>query len=98
MHSSVQRENSGNEKRAVKIATNSEEYKRVNSIDMYSSMVDTNGKLKDIHSAYEGNWEKGKERVYILNDNGTFNTDPNSNSYSNTPRTNKLKTKLHEIK
>lgn len=74
-------------KSAVKIATNSEEYKRVNSIDMYSSMVDTNGKLKDIHSAYEGNWEKGKERVYILNDNGAFNTDPNSNSYSNTPRT-----------
>lgn len=74
-------------KSAVKIATNSEEYKRVNSIDMYSSMVDTNGKLKDIHSAYEGNWEKGKERVYILKDNGTFNTDPNSNSYSNTVRT-----------
>lgn len=74
-------------KSAVKIATNSEEYKRVNSIDMYSSMVDTNGKLKDIHSAYEGESEKGKEKVNILNENGSFNTDPNSNSYSNTPRT-----------
>lgn len=73
--------------KAKKITTDSEEYKRVSSIDMYSSMVDTNGKLKDIHSAYEGKWEKDKERVDILNDNGAFNTDPNSNSYSNTVRT-----------
>lgn len=74
-------------KSAVKIATNSEEYKRVNSIDMYSSMVDTKGKLKDIHSAYEGEYEKGKERVDILNESGTFTAVPNSNSYSNTVRT-----------
>jgi len=73
--------------KAKKITTDSEEYKRVSSIDMYSSMVDTNGKLKDIHSSYEGKWEKDKERVDILNDNGAFNTDPNSNSFSNTPRT-----------
>lgn len=73
--------------KAKKITTDSEEYKRVSSIDMYSSMVDTNGKLKDIHSAYEGNWEKGKERVDILNDNGAFTAVPNSNSFSNTPRT-----------
>lgn len=75
------------QKSAVKIATNSEEYKRVNSIDMYSSMVDTKGKLKDIHSAYEGEYEKGKERVDILNESGTFTAVPNSNSYSNTVRT-----------
>ena len=73
--------------KAKKITTDSEEYKRVSSIDMYSSMVDTNGKLKDIHSAYEGNWEKDKERVDILNDNGAFTAVPNSNSFSNTPRT-----------
>lgn len=72
---------------AKEITTNSEEYKRVNSIDMYSSMVDTKGKLKDIHSAYEGEYEKGKERVDILNKSGTFTAVPNSNSYSNTVRT-----------
>ena len=72
---------------AKKIDTDSKEYKRVSSIDMYSSMVDTKGKLKDIHSAYEGEYEKGKERVDILNENGTFTADPNSNSFSNTPRT-----------
>ncbi len=72
---------------AKEITTNSEEYKRVNSIDMYSSMVDTKGKLKDIHSAYEGEYEKGKERVDILNEFGTFTAVPNSNSYSNTVRT-----------
>ena len=72
---------------AKKIDTDSKEYKRVSSIDMYSSMVDTKGKLKDIHSAYEGEYEKGKERVDILNENGTFTAVPNSSSYSNTPRT-----------
>ena len=72
---------------AKEITTDSEEYKRVNSIDMYSSMVDTKGKLKDIHSAYEGEYEKGKERVDILNESGTFTAVPNSNSYSNTVRT-----------
>ena len=72
---------------AKKIDTDSKEYKRVSSIDMYSSMVDTKGKLKDIHSAYEGEYEKDKERVDILNENGTFTAVPNSSSYSNTPRT-----------
>lgn len=72
-------------KRAVNIATNSEEYKRVSSIDMYSSMVDTNGKLKDIHSAFEEKCEKGKEKVDILDKEGKFSKS--SNSYSNTPRT-----------
>lgn len=72
---------------AKKIDTDSKEYKRVSSIDMYSSMVDTKGKLKDIHSAYEGEYEKGKERVDILNENGTFTAVPNSNSFSNTVRT-----------
>lgn len=71
---------------AKEITTNSEEYKRVNSIDMYSSMVDTKGKLKDIHSAYEGEYEKGKEKVNILNENGSFTADPNSSSFSNTRR------------
>lgn len=71
---------------AKKIDTDSKEYKRVSSIDMYSSMVDTNGKLKDIHSAYEGESEKGKEKVNILNENGSFTADPNSSSFSNTRR------------
>lgn len=70
-----------------KIDTDSEKYKRVSSIDMYSSLVDTNGKLKDIHSAYEGECEKDKAKVDILYSNGTFNTDSNSSSYSTTPRT-----------
>lgn len=70
-----------------KIETDSAEYKRVSSIDMYSSLVDTNGKLKDIHSAYEGECEKDKAKVDILYSNGTFNTDQNSSSYSNTSRT-----------
>lgn len=73
--------------KAKKITTDSEEYKRVSSIDMYSSLVDTNGKLKDIHSAHEGVCENGKAKVDILYSNGTFNTDPNSSSYSNSSRT-----------
>ena len=48
---------------AKEITTNSEEYKRVNSIDMYSSMVDTKGKLKDIHSAYEVNMKRAKKEL-----------------------------------
>lgn len=71
-----------------KINTNSAEYKRVSSIDMYSSLVDTNGKLKDIHSAYEGECEKDKAKVDILYSNGTFNTDPQSSSFSNQKREN----------
>lgn len=71
-----------------KINTNSAEYKRVSSIDMYSSLVDTNGKLKDMHSAYEGECEKDKAKVDILYSNGTFNTDPQSSSFSNQKREN----------
>ena len=76
---------------AKEITTDSEEYKRVSSIDMYSSMVETDGelkgKLKDIHSAYEGACENDKAKVDILHSNGTFNADPNLSSFSNTPRT-----------
>lgn len=72
---------------AKKIDTDSKEYKRVSSIDMYSSMVDTKGKLKDIHSAYEGEYEKGKVKVDILDHDGKFTAAPNSNSFSNTVRT-----------
>lgn len=77
--------------KATSITTDSEEYKRVSSIDMYSSMVETDGelkgKLKDIHSAYEGACENDKAKVDILHSNGTFNADPNLSSFSNTPRT-----------
>ena len=73
--------------KAKKITTDSEEYKRVSSIDMYSSMVDAKGKLKDIHSAYEGICEKGKAKVDILNPDGKFNADPQSSSFSNQKRT-----------
>lgn len=72
---------------ATGITTDSKEYKRVSSIDMYSSMVDTKGKLKDIHSAYEGECEKGKAKVDILDHDGKFIATPNSNSFSNTVRT-----------
>lgn len=71
---------------AKPIDTDSNEYKRVSSIDMYSSMVDTDGKLKDIHSAYEGRSENGKAIVDILNDNGAFTAVSNSSSFSNQPR------------
>lgn len=70
---------------AKKIDTDSKEYKRVSSIDMYSSLVDTKGKLKNIHSAFEGKWEKGTEQVDILDSDGKFSTS--SNSYSNATRT-----------
>lgn len=71
------------------ITTNSAEYKRVSSIDMYSSLVDTTtGELKDIHSAHEGVCENGKAKVDILYSNGTFNTDPQSSSFSNQKREN----------
>lgn len=72
---------------AKKIDTDSKEYKRVSGIDMYSSMVDTKGKLKDIHSSYEGEYEKGKVKVDILDHDGKFTAAPNSNSFSNTVRT-----------
>lgn len=69
------------------ITTNSAEYKRVSSIDMYSSLVDTTtGELKDIHSAHEGVCENGKAKVDILYSNGTFTAVPNSSSFSNQPR------------
>ena len=71
------------------ITTNSAEYKRVSSIDMYSSLVDTTtGELKDIHSAHEGVCENGKAKVDILYSDGTFNTDPQSSSFSNQKREN----------
>lgn len=72
--------------KAKSITTNSEKYKRVSSIDMYSSLVDTNGKLKDIHSAYEGACEKDKAKVDILYSDGTFTAIANSSSFSNQPR------------
>lgn len=69
------------------ITTNSAEYKRVSSIDMYSSLVDTTtGELKDIHSAHEGVCENGKAKVDILYSNGTFTAIANSSSFSNQPR------------
>ena len=67
------------------ITTKSEEYKRVSSIDMYSSLVDTDGKLKNIHSAFEDKWEKDTQQVNILDKDGTFTAS--SSSYSHTPRT-----------
>lgn len=73
--------------KAKSITTDSAEYKRVSSIDMYSSMVDTTtGKLKDIHSAHEGACENGKAKVDILYSNGTFTAIANSSSFSNQPR------------
>lgn len=70
-----------------KIETDSEKYKRVSSIDMYSSMVDTDGNLKNIHSAFEEKCVTGKEKekVDILDSDGKFTKS--SNSYSGTSRT-----------
>lgn len=65
-------------------------YKNLNGIDKYSSMLDSKGNLKKLHSACEQN-AIGVKPTSFLYTNGTFNTDTNSNSLiiSNTAKTSK---------
>lgn len=65
-------------------------YKNLNGIDKYSSLLDSNGNLKNMHSAYEEKTDSGKKTVCFLEKNGTFKTDnplvctniPKSNYYT----------------
>lgn len=50
-------------------------YKNLNGIDKYSSMLDSNGNLKNMHSAYEEKTDSGKKTVCFLEKDGTFKTD-----------------------
>lgn len=52
-------------------------YKNLNGIDKYSSMLDSNGNLKNMHSAYEEKTDSGKKTVCFLNSDGTFKTTDN---------------------
>lgn len=56
------------------LSTNSH-YKNLNGIDKYSSLLDSNGNLKNMHSAYEEKTDSGKKTVCFLEKNGTFKTD-----------------------
>lgn len=65
-------------------------YKNLNGIDNYSSMLDSKGNLKKLHSACEQN-AIGVTKTSFLYTNGTFNTDTNSNPLiiSNTAKASK---------
>ncbi|WP_405355124.1 hypothetical protein [Ruminococcus sp.] len=60
-------------------------YKNLNGIDKYSSMLDSNGKLKNMHSAYEAKTDSGNTAVCFLNDGGNFQKD-NTLVCTNSPK------------
>lgn len=76
-------------KKITDLSTDSH-YKNLNGIDKYSSLLDSNGNLKNMHSAYEEKTDSGKKTVCFLEKNGTFKTDnplvctniPKSNYYT----------------
>lgn len=61
-------------------------YKNLNGIDKYSSMLDSNGNLKNMHSAYEEKTDSGKKTVCFLNSDGTFKTTDNPLVCTNIPK------------
>lgn len=61
-------------------------YKNLNGIDKYSSLLDSNGNLKNMHSAYEEKTDSGKKTVCFLEKNGTFKTDNNTLVCTNIPK------------
>lgn len=63
-------------------------YKNLNGIDKYSSLLDSNGNLKNMHSAYEEKTDSGKKTVCFLEKNGTFKTDNNTLVCTNIPKSN----------
>lgn len=62
-------------------------YKSLNGIDVYSSMLDSNGNLKNMHSAYEAKTSSSSEPVSFLYNNGKFNTEDNK-VYTTNQKTN----------
>lgn len=58
-------------------------YKNLNGIDNYSSMLDSNGNLKKMHSAYEQN-AIGAEPTCFLNDSGEFKNNGFTTTYTAT--------------
>lgn len=61
-------------------------YKNLNGIDKYSSLLDSNGNLKNMHSAYEEKTDSGKKTVCFLEKNGTFKTKDNPLVCTNIPK------------
>lgn len=59
----------------IKDLSTDSHYKNLNGIDKYSSLLDSNGNLKNMHSAYEEKTDSGNKTVCFLNSNGTFKTD-----------------------
>lgn len=59
----------------IKDLSTDSHYKNLNGIDKYSSMLDSNGNLKNMHSAYEEKTDSGKKTVCFLEKDGTFKTD-----------------------
>lgn len=59
----------------IKDLSTDSHYKNLNGIDKYSSLLDSNGNLKNMHSAYEEKTDSGKKTVCFLEKNGTFKTD-----------------------
>ncbi len=59
--------------------------KNIKDADIYSSLCDSNGKLKELHSAYESFYDNGVKPVSILYNNGTF--QKSDSNYSTAERT-----------
>lgn len=74
-------------KKITDLSTDSH-YKNLNGIDKYSSLLDSNGNLKNMHSAYEEKTDSGKKTVCFLEKNGTFKTKDNPLVCTNIPKSN----------
>ena len=72
----------------IKDLSTDSHYKNLNGIDKYSSLLDSNGNLKNMHSAYEEKTDSGKKTVCFLEKNGTFKTDNNTLVCTNIPKSN----------
>ena len=72
----------------IKDLSTDSHYKNLNGIDKYSSLLDSNGNLKNMHSAYEEKTDSGKKTVCFLEKNGTFKTKDNPLVCTNIPKSN----------
>lgn len=61
-------------KKITDLSTDSH-YKNLNGIDKYSSLLDSNGNLKNMHSAFENKTLDGKTPTCFLSDSGKFNAN-----------------------
>lgn len=57
----------------------------IKDADIYSTLCDSSGELKEMHSAYESVYDNGVKPVSILNNNGTF--QKSDDNYSTSQRT-----------